>query len=64
MMLRPWLLPAITILLSPVAVSAQIVITEIAAFEKTDHEWVEIYNASGAAFDLNDWKFWENTTNH
>lgn len=61
---RPWLLSAIVILLTPVAVSAQVVINEIAAFEQTDHEWIEIYNIGPGPIDLTGWKFWENATNH
>lgn len=48
----------------PAVATAQVVITEIGAYERTDHEWVEIYNVSGAAVDLTGWKFWENNTNH
>ncbi|MDD5110326.1 MAG: lamin tail domain-containing protein [Patescibacteria group bacterium] len=48
----------------PTAVSAQVVITEIGAYETTDHEWVEIYNTGGSGVDLTGWKFWENATNH
>lgn len=49
---------------APLPAAAQVVITEIAAFAATDHEWVEIYNADSAAVDLTGWKFWENATNH
>lgn len=45
-------------------VSAKIVINEIGAFEKTDSEWIEIYNTGNASVDLSDWKFYENETNH
>ena len=41
-----------------------IVITEIAAYESSNHEWIEIYNRSQAPVDLTDWKFYENETQH
>ncbi|TSC76433.1 MAG: hypothetical protein G01um101431_566 [Parcubacteria group bacterium Gr01-1014_31] len=59
---RGWLLIILASL--PLPVAAQVVITEIAAFAPTDHEWVEIYNAGPALVDLTGWKFWENSTNH
>lgn len=51
----------------PLAVSAgnnDIVITEIAAYEKSDHEWIEIYNKGTTSVDLTGWKFFEDGTNH
>lgn len=39
-----------------------IIITEIAAFEKTDFEWLEIYNRGQLPIDLTDWTFWEGIT--
>jgi len=53
------LIPNITI-----AGSSNIVITKIAAFEKSGYEWVEICNRSGGAVDTNGWKFYENEINH
>lgn len=41
-----------------------IVINEIGAYEKSDHEWLEILNVSDQPIDLTGWKFWENGTNH
>lgn len=46
------------------AADGDIVITEIAAFEKSDHEWIEIYNTGSTAVDLIGWKFFENGTHH
>jgi len=47
-----------------IAVDNDIVITEIGAYEKSDHEWIEIYNNGAAPVDLTGWKFFENNTNH
>lgn len=41
-----------------------IIITEIAAHEAAEAEWIEIYNRSESALDLSDWKFFEDETNH
>lgn len=46
------------------AVDSDIVITEIGAYEKTDHEWIEIYNKGSESVSLSGWKFYENFTNH
>lgn len=43
---------------------AQIVINEIGAYEKTDSEWIKIYNNGADAIDITGWKFYENKTNH
>jgi len=43
---------------------ASIVISKIAAFEKSGYEWVEIINRSDNPIDTTGWKFWENKTNH
>ncbi|KKQ57340.1 MAG: hypothetical protein US74_C0005G0010 [Parcubacteria group bacterium GW2011_GWA2_38_13] len=48
----------------PQMVFAQIIINEIGAYEKPDHEWVEIYNNGTNAIDITDWKFYEYATNH
>lgn len=54
----------------PLKISSQtaelppVVITEIGAFEPAETEWIEIYNRSGTATDITDWKFFEDTTNH
>lgn len=42
----------------------EIVITEVAAFEPPETEWIEIYNRSGAPVDLTGWKFLEDQTHH
>lgn len=39
-------------------------ITEIAAFEKSETEWMEIYNGSSTPLDLTGWKFFEDGTSH
>jgi len=40
-----------------IANSAPVVITKIAAFEKSGYRWIEICNRSGSAVDTNGWKF-------
>ncbi|MBI5413361.1 lamin tail domain-containing protein [Candidatus Peregrinibacteria bacterium] len=42
----------------------QIVISEIAAYEPSDTEWVEIYNNGYSSVNLTGWKFFEEQTNH
>lgn len=44
--------------------NTDIVITEIAAYETKDHEWIEIYNKGNEPVDLNGWTFWEGETRH
>lgn len=44
--------------------STDIVITEVGAYESSNHEWIEIWNKGVEAVDLTGWKFWENGTNH
>ncbi len=46
------------------AADTDIVITEIAAYEKSDHEWIEIYNKGAMPVDITGWKFVEDGTNH
>lgn len=46
------------------ALDSDIVITEIAASEKSDHEWIEVYNTGSTSVDVTGWKFFENGTNH
>lgn len=46
------------------AADTDIVITEIGAYESSDHEWIEIYNKGAASIDLTGWKFFEDGTNH
>ncbi len=41
------------------AASGDIIINEIAAFELSGYEWIEIYNTTGSEVDLTDWKFIE-----
>ncbi|MBP9718794.1 lamin tail domain-containing protein [Candidatus Gracilibacteria bacterium] len=38
--------------------------SEVAAYETSDHEWVELYNTSDTVIDLTTWKFFEDNTNH
>ncbi len=52
------------IFLAPKIAFAKIIINEIGAFEKTNSEWIEIYNTGSGAVDMTDWKFFENATNH
>ncbi len=42
----------------------RIIITEIGAHETSDKEWIEIYNTTEETISLEDWKFFENNTNH
>lgn len=46
------------------ATTTPVVINEIAAYEPSDSEWLEIFNRSAEPVDLTGWKFWENNTNH
>jgi len=46
------------------ATDTDIIITEIAAYETSNYEWLEIYNKGSEAIDLTGWKFYENETNH
>jgi len=51
----------------PIYVSAadtDIVISEIGAYETSDHEWLEIFNKGAEQVDLTNWKFYEDQTNH
>lgn len=45
-------------------VTAQIIISEIAAHETSDNEWIEIYNNGSTSADLTGWKFFEEQANH
>lgn len=45
-------------------VTPPLVITEIAAFEPSETEWIEIYNKSETPIDATGWKFFEDETNH
>ena len=47
-----------------IASSSSVVISEIGAYEKQGHEWVEIVNNGTEQVDISGWKFWESTTNH
>lgn len=46
------------------AADTDIIITEIAAYENSNHEWIEIYNNGNVQIDLTGWKFFESDTNH
>lgn len=41
-----------------------IIINEIGAYEKSENEWIEIYNKGSEAVDITGWKFYEDQTNH
>jgi hypothetical protein len=44
--------------------NTNIVINEVAAYEASGNEWLEIFNRGSESVDLSSWKFWENNTNH
>lgn len=44
--------------------SNKLVITEIAAYENSDCEWVEIYNKSDSDINIKNYNFYENSTDH
>src|SRR3972149_4929944 len=46
------------------ASDAPVIITEIAAFEASGFEWIEIYNRSDETVDLTGWSFFEDDTHH
>ena len=46
------------------AAESDLVISEIAAYEASDYEWLEIYNKGSEPIDLTNWKFFEDQTNH
>ena len=46
------------------AAEQDIIITEIAAYESSNYEWLEIYNKGTEPVDLTSWKFYEAETNH
>ncbi len=57
----------ILILIIPLFSKAEIIINEIMYNpEGTDknNEWIELYNPTSASFDLENWKLFENQTNH
>ena len=57
----------VTLLVSPLAAGAQVVINEImydAPGSDTGHEWIEVKNESGSSIDIGAWKFFEANTNH
>lgn len=57
---------ALALIAAPAASHAagSVVISEIAAFEKSDHEWAEVVNRSAESVDVTGWKFFEDGTNH
>lgn len=58
---------AIVVGLTPIPAAADgapVVISEIAAFESSDHEWIEVVNRSDLPVDLAGWKFFEDGANH
>jgi hypothetical protein len=46
------------------AADTDIIINEIGAYEKSENEWLEIFNKGTEAIDLTGWKFYEDLTNH
>ena len=46
------------------AFDTDIVVTEVAAYEQSDHEWIEITNKGTSPVDITGWKFFEDGTNH
>ncbi len=46
------------------AADSDLVISEIASYESSDHEWIEIFNKGSTAIDVTGWKFFEDGTNH
>ena len=46
------------------AADADIVVTEIAAYESSGCEWIEIFHTGTETVSLEGWRFWENDTNH
>lgn len=44
--------------------NSDIAVNEIAAYEKSGCEWIEVQNIGDAPISLEGWKFWENETNH
>lgn len=49
---------------STYASEQDIVINEIAAYESSDYEWIEIFNKGTEKVDITGWKFFEEATNH
>jgi len=47
-----------------VKADGSIKISKVAAFEKSDFEWIEIYNTSDTIIDLTGWKFLEDNVKH
>ncbi len=43
---------------------SDVVINEVAAYESSDYEWVEIFNKGTEKVDITGWKFFEESTNH
>ncbi len=41
-----------------------IVVTEVGAYESTQHEWIEVYNSGQEPVDVANWIFWEGGVNH
>ncbi len=56
--------PLIPAVLAAETAPPTIAITEIGAYEKTDAEWIEIYNYGATPVDVTGWTFWEDGINH
>ncbi|MBI2639038.1 lamin tail domain-containing protein [Candidatus Peregrinibacteria bacterium] len=59
-----WIFYPFSMLAEEVPPMPALIITEIAAFEQSETEWIEIYNESETSIDLTGWKFFEDETNH
>lgn len=66
MRLVPFAVAAAFLLLAPRLAHAAgpLAITRVAAYEPSDHEWIEVRNVSDSSIDLTGWKFWEDGVNH
>lgn len=66
--MRGWgALGVILLLLAPLFLHAQVILSEIMydlEGSDSDREWIEIYNEGASAVDLTGWRFFEGDTNH
>lgn len=62
----PFVVAAAFLLFAPALARAAsaVVIMRVAAYEASDHEWIEVKNTGDAPADLTGWKFWEDNVNH
>ncbi len=59
-----WIFNPLSLFAQEIMLTPSLLVTEIAAFESSETEWIEIYNKSETPIDLTDWKFFEDETNH